>query len=273
MTGSKEYSFWPIIKKSLGNRGCYRVALENIALIQGGSVSDVQGPTKAPTLLRNSARGAVARGSEGGSAAELQSRLIWACQDLETGGRSRWARQRHHYSRRGALACAGAPLQFHLCELGPAVPRGMGGSGSSRMESCAAHMTNTGNGPGQEGAGQQLKEVAGLSDSVSSVRKRRSEARCRPRAEGAVCFKFVRYPGRAACFKFTRYRPGQQARAGRRWIVAQGSYRSKRLNQFSQWEEGRKCAGRGQPALPELLRVSSPTVTGRAPERGGHPTL
>ncbi len=78
MTGSKEYSFWQIIKKSLGNRGCYCVALENIALIQGGSVSDAQGPTKPPTLLRNSARGAVARGSEGGSAAELQSRLIWA---------------------------------------------------------------------------------------------------------------------------------------------------------------------------------------------------
>jgi hypothetical protein len=205
MTGSKESSFWQIIKKSLGNRGCYRVALENIALIQGGSVSDAQGPIKAPTLLRNRARGAVARGSECGSAAELQSRLIWACQDSDTGGWSRRARQRHHYSRRGALAsrCAGAPLQFNLCELGPAVPRGMGGSGSSRMESCAARMTNTGTGPGQEGAAQQHKEVAGLSGSISSVRKRRSEARCRPLAVGAVCFKSVRYPGRAS-------RPGQE---------------------------------------------------------------
>ncbi len=120
----------------------------------------------------------------------------------------------------------GAPLRFNLCELVPAVPRGTGGSGSSRMESGAACMTNTGNGPGQEGAGQQLKELAGpsLSGPVSSVRKRRSEAGCRPRPVGTVCFKFVRYPGR----------PGPLARAGMRWTAAQGSCRSKRFNQLSQ---------------------------------------
>jgi hypothetical protein len=150
--------------------------------------------------------------------------LIWACQDSVTGGRSRWARQRHHYRRRDALACAGAPLQFNRCELGPAVQRGTGGSGSSRMESCAACMTNTGNRPGQEGAGQQLKEVAGLSDSVSSVRKRRSEAACRPRSVCAVCFKFVRYPGR----------PGPLARAGGAGQQLKDVCRSKRFYKLSQ---------------------------------------
>ncbi len=143
----------------------------------------------------------------------------------------------------------------------------MTGHGRQRQQQdgklCSMH---TGNGPGQEGAGQQLKEVAGLSDSVSSIRKRRSEAGCRARwlgQEGAgqqlkevACLRgsinLVRKrrseAGRrpravgAACFKFIRYLPGQRARAGRRWIVAQGSYRSKRLNQFRQWAEVRSRA-------------------------------